>query len=150
MSRIDVEFIRQALDGLAQRQAAIATNIANAETPGYQRATVNFEALLRQQLSRQEAAGRSVTRSLEGGRVALQRTDARHLPVKLRGGGGGFADMTAGRARDVIGGGSRNDGNTVDLDQEMTDLALTQVRYAGLAAALSARMRTLRAVIENG
>ncbi len=40
----------RALDGLEARQRAIASNVANIETPGYQARTVNFEDGLRDAL----------------------------------------------------------------------------------------------------
>ncbi len=39
--------LRQALDGLQQRQDAIAANVANLETPGYLSREVDFESSLR-------------------------------------------------------------------------------------------------------
>lgn len=47
MSDLAIGAIQAALSGLAARQRAIATNIANAETPGYLAARVNFEDSLR-------------------------------------------------------------------------------------------------------
>lgn len=38
--------LKVALDGLAQRQRAIANNVANISTPGYQASTVDFENTL--------------------------------------------------------------------------------------------------------
>ena len=42
---------RQALTGLSRRHEAIASNIANIDTPGYQRREVNFEDALKKQLA---------------------------------------------------------------------------------------------------
>ena len=149
MADLDVGFIQQALHGLARRQEAIANNIANAETPGYQRAQVPFEALLREQLSRQEVAGQNAMRSMSGG-GELMRTNPQHLSSRAAGASAGPAAIGSELlGANVAAGGSRNDGNTVELDQEMTDLAITQVRYAGLSAALSARLRTLRSIVES-
>lgn len=154
MAGFDIPFIRQALDGLAQRQAAIANNIANVDTPGYQRASVNFEALLRDQLSQQQAAAGRLRLGAGPAAGALLRTDPRHLDPAGGFGSAGIRDQLArGLANldpNIITGGSRNDGNTVEMDREMVDLATTQVQYAGLTAALSARLRTLRSIIENG
>lgn len=47
MSELAIGAIRAALSGLSARQRAIATNIANAETPGYLAARVSFEDSLR-------------------------------------------------------------------------------------------------------
>jgi flagellar basal body rod protein FlgB len=52
------------LQGLSQRQQAIGTNIANIDTPGYQRQDVSFEAELQQATS---------------GSTALVTTDPKHI-----------------------------------------------------------------------
>ncbi len=58
--------LHRALDGLDQRQQAIASNIANLETPGYQAREVSFEESLRAAISegRPADAGISVDRSV--------------------------------------------------------------------------------------
>ena len=43
--------LQQALDGLQQRQDAIAANVANLETPGYLAREVDFETSLRSAIS---------------------------------------------------------------------------------------------------
>ena len=43
--------LKIALDGLAQRQRVIATNVANISTPGYQAQSVEFESALQSALS---------------------------------------------------------------------------------------------------
>jgi flagellar basal-body rod protein FlgB len=47
--------MRMALDGAALRHQAIATNIANATTPGHRPVQVNFEANIAQARQRMEA-----------------------------------------------------------------------------------------------
>jgi len=47
MSDLAIGAIQDAMTGLAARQRAIASNIANAETPGYLAARVDFEDSLR-------------------------------------------------------------------------------------------------------
>jgi flagellar basal-body rod protein FlgB len=65
--------LRSALDGLSARQRAIADNIANVETPGYQARKVQFEEALHQAV----AAGRPAT---------AQATESRSLePTRLNG-----------------------------------------------------------------
>ena len=43
--------LKVALDGLAQRQRVIATNVANIQTPGYQAQNVDFESALQSAMS---------------------------------------------------------------------------------------------------
>ena len=54
----------------AERQSAIARNVANADTPGYRRKTVSFEA---------EMARGAETGRVEVGRVRLDRTDLQRI-----------------------------------------------------------------------
>ncbi|MEX2446436.1 MAG: flagellar basal body rod protein FlgB [Dehalococcoidia bacterium] len=126
-----------ALSGLTQRQSAIAANIANIDTPGYQRADVTFEETLRTQV-----AGGS-------GPASLQRTHEQHLGPDGTPGeaAGGLIDGGAGTPRDLVS--SRNDGNTVGIDEEMTRLVETQLRYQALSQSLGTRLGTLRSVIRG-
>ena len=131
----------------------IANNIANAETPGYKRVEVNFEALLRRQLANQEAAVRNVSLAPPRGAGALGRVG--HIALTpSRGPRSVGAEAFLGRELAGLSTAGfepapRNDGNNVDLDREMTDLATTQLQFAGLSTALATRLRTVRSVIEN-
>ncbi len=125
------ETARAALSGLARRQEAIASNLANIDTAGYARKAVDFEAALRTQL----APGG------DRGDTALLRTDARHLgrPPAL--------SVGSESGRDVVS--SRNDANSVSVDEEMSLMAETQLRYQALAQTVGTRMSTLRSVIRG-
>lgn len=126
-----LQVARQALDGLSQREEAIASNIANIDTPGYQRKVVNFEDALQAQLNTGQPG------------IELKRTDPRHLSAPANGN-----SLPSGtQAQDVVA--SRNDNNNVDIDQEMTQLVDTQLRYQALSSSLGTRLATLRTVI-NG
>ncbi|GMU41541.1 MAG: hypothetical protein AMXMBFR23_24070 [Chloroflexota bacterium] len=121
---------RQALDGLSRRQDAIASNVANIDTPGYQRREVTFEDALMQRLGT--------------GTTPLRVTDARHIAAPS----GGSPSDGAVRERDVVS--SRNDANTVSIDEEMLLLAETQLRYQALTQGVGRRLSTLRTVIRGG
>ncbi len=49
--------------------------------------------------------------------------------------------------RDLVA--SRNDGNTVSIDEEMALLAETQLRYQALTQGIGRRLSTLRTVIRG-
>ncbi len=122
---------RQALNGLSRRQTAIAANVANIDTPGYQRQEVTFEDALRVQTGAR-ASG-------------LQATDARHFtatPIS----GGAMADGGT-RSRDVVA--QRNDANDVSIDEEMLLLVDTQLRFQALSQTTGRRLTTLRSVIRG-
>lgn len=125
---------RSALGGLARRQEAIASNLANIDTPGYARKSVDFESSLRTRMTSSASGG------IEAG--SLLRTDGRHIG---RPEAAGSAGQTAGR--DVIS--SRNDANSVSVDEEMSLMAETQLRYQALTQTVGTRMSTLRSVIRG-
>lgn len=122
---------RQALDGLSQRQDAIASNVANVDTPGYRRREVTFEDALAQRVNMDSAA--------------LRTTDPRHIASRDGTSPGNGASV---RERDVVS--SRNDANDVSIDEEMLLLAETQLRYQALTQGVGRRLTTLRTVIRGG
>jgi flagellar basal-body rod protein FlgB len=126
-----------ALTGLSRRQEAIASNIANIDTPNYARKEVSFEDSLRAQISGETGVS---------GDVGLGRTNARHMNP----GSGGDAHGLDGAStlpRDVVS--ARNDKNSVGVDEEMTLLVDTQLRYQALSQSLGTRLSTLRTVIRG-
>lgn len=92
----------------SQRQRLVASNIANVSTPGYKRQTMDFDEQLK---------AATQTRSREMG-----VTDERHIPI-------GVKRYTLPRHH--LDNGEANDSgiNSVDIDQEMADLAQTQLIY---------------------
>ena len=108
-----------ALDRAARRSAIIVSNLANLDTPGYRALDVQF----------QEAF------EIAGG-LDVERTDSRHLPIARASEDPGIvAELPAHRVR--------NDGNTVDVDREMTMLAALQGRYQGAAEMVRKRFALL-------
>jgi flagellar basal-body rod protein FlgB len=131
--------LRAALGGLQQRQQTIAHNIANVDTPGYRAQEVRFEEQLRAEL----AAPR---REPQVARIGLATTHERHIPVEpqLR------RSETQLQITESLDGTLRNDGNTVDVDREMSALAETQIIYNALAQAQANRFANLRSAIREG
>lgn len=121
---------RAALDGLARRQEAIGSNVANIDTVGYQRRGVDFEQALASEVGRM------------ANQTSLTQTDARHLSR-----GGGANGLGGGPTRNIVS--ERNDSNSVNIDEEMTLLAETQIRYQALTQSISTRLSTLRTVIRG-
>ncbi len=101
------------------REAVLAGNIANADTPGYRRRDLSFEGVLAERTP------------------ALARTDARHLPLAESGPAGGRVELGPR--------GTRPDGNGVDLDEELVAAhrnAGTFIDQANVLARLSTLVRT--------
>ena len=107
-----LDFQAQALTLRAERQRLIASNIANADTPGYVARDFNFAQALRQ------ATG-------EGG-SGVRRADNAGL------GGGGATRVSAGRpTRLNFAAPSQDnlDGNTVDMDRERASFVDNALKY---------------------
>ena len=101
------------------RESVLASNVANADTPGYRRRDLSFDNVL----------------AKESGRMT--RTHAKHLAVDS--GDPADARVTMGPR------GSRPDGNGVDLDQELIAAhrnAGAYIDQANILARISALMRT--------
>jgi flagellar basal-body rod protein FlgB len=61
MSDLAISAISASLDGLAAQERIIAQNLANADTPGYTAAQVNFEDSLRSAIAKGDPSQFSVT-----------------------------------------------------------------------------------------
>src|SRR5512146_2183905 len=115
------------LRGLSDRQQAIGTNIANIDTPGYQRQDVSFESQLQQ------------AHSSNG---LLATTDPKPIPVSSSKAAMGIQAAEALTS-------PRLDQNTVSIDQEMLSLADTQMRYSTAATALTDKIQMIREAIKG-
>ncbi len=100
------QVMRHALAFTNRRQDVIASNIANADTPGYKA----FDVVLRKSL---------------GGSKNLEptRTNSRHLSMDES--GSSLSGLQIERSREP----ARLDGNNVNLDQELTRLLENKVKY---------------------
>jgi len=111
---------RRLLDGAALRQEAIATNVANAETPGYRRVDLNpdFAAQLRAQIA-------------NGGSTPTHRPP---LPLPRI--------VEDASARSV-----RPDGNSVEIERELLALNRNAVEHNFLTEIVSSNLKQLKTAI---
>ncbi len=124
-----MEVLEKAMDAAALRQRTIAHNIANINTPGFKRRTVSFEAGLRQALGL-------------GSQLSLRRSHPRHLPSA---GSNLIPEVEQDKATTM-----RTDGNNVDIDREMVDLAQNSLNFNLAAQQLNTRLAMLRYVANEG
>ena len=76
--------LERALAGAALRQATLADNIANANTPGYKRRDVDFHSALRDALTRGGAAAVEATSfAAEADASASMRYDANSVDIDV-------------------------------------------------------------------
>ena len=117
-----LDFHTQALSLRAERQRVIASNIANADTPGYQARDFDFAAALR------DATGASPV-----GQGIAQRV-AQGMP-----GSGGKAMPVL---RYAIPNQTSLDNNSVDMDRERSAFAENAVKYESTLRFITASVRT--------
>lgn len=127
LNGVTLQWIRLGLDGLSLRQQVIAHNIANADTPGYQAQAVTFEETLQRQIKHR------------GHRLALAATH----PAHLRGQAPILAPQVVSRPATTM----RPDGNNVDIDLEMSQLAETTIRYQALTQLAAGKLALLKAAV---
>ena len=124
---------KKALDYRAMRQDMIASNIANADTPNYKPRDISFEDSLikeREKLFNQ-------TPKLE-----MAVTNTKHIPLT------DTQNSTKATTFFRDGHMARNDGNSVDLDVETTEMSKNSVMYNGLMASIKKEAMIFRSVIE--
>ncbi|MGZ3786880.1 MAG: flagellar basal body rod protein FlgB [Bacteriovorax sp.] len=111
------------------RQELIASNIANAETPGYKAKKLDFEDALARALD-------------TDGQQTLKTTDSKHFNV----GGGGFNNLQP-EIYEESNGIVSPDGNTVDRDQEMADMAENKIMYDASVQLLNKKLGLMKYVV---
>ncbi len=134
------DLYEQALGLAARRQQALTANLANVNTPGYQRRDVDFRVALEDA----ESAPRRA-RVAEASRVAsassLRRTSPRHMDL----GAVPRAALKASGANAV-----ETEGGDVNMEQEVTALAETQLQHDAVAMMARRYFQGLKSVIREG
>jgi flagellar basal-body rod protein FlgB len=120
MSAPGIQALMAAVEVLTARQRAMAQNVANVDTPGYQAVDVNFPAAMQRALAEQVAVG--------GPGVA----DPASMPLQA--------------APGVM----RVDGNGVDLDKQMVEIAETSTWYAAAVQDLQLQLQLLKTAVSDG
>jgi len=128
-----LDFQAAALDLRAERQKALAANIANADTPGYKALDFDFGKVMRN-----VAAGMPVS-----GGMALAQTSAGHL------GGAGAAGTAAGAMQYRQPSQAAVDSNTVDLDLERAQFADNAVRYEATLRFINNQVKALQTAMQS-
>ncbi|HMN76522.1 MAG TPA: flagellar basal body rod protein FlgB [Burkholderiaceae bacterium] len=123
-----LDFQAQALALRSQRQQLLASNIANADTPGYVARDMNFAQAL------QRATG-----TLASAQV-LAATRPGHIAGAAPAGGG--ADLVYATQSQT-----NLDRNTVDMDRERASFADNALRYEATLRFINGQVRTLTSAI---
>ncbi|EDM23217.1 flagellar basal body rod protein FlgB [Caminibacter mediatlanticus TB-2] len=127
--------MEQALHYRKIRQDMIASNIANADTPFYRPKDIRFEDALQEEINKKF---NKPSKKLE-----LAKTNPMHLEPK---------DIEDSYKPIVFfrdGHLARNDGNSVDIDVETTEMAKNNIAYNATIQALKKDIEIFKAVIDS-
>ncbi|EYE88796.1 flagellar basal body rod protein FlgB [Fervidicella metallireducens AeB] len=122
--------LKKSLNASAERGRVIAHNIANVNTKGFKASRVVFEDKLKD--------------AIENANVGLKTTHDKHIND-----GSSISTLS----HDVIKDKStsmRLDGNNVDIDNEMANLAANNILYNALISQANSRISVRRYVISEG
>lgn len=119
-----VNVLDKAADASWKREAVLANNIANVNTPGYKRKDLDFEGVLKQEL------GRCKYTSLD---TKIDNLHMDHLNPSV------YTDLSNYSYR--------LDGNNVDIDVEEVEYASEQIRYQGITAGINNEFNRMKTVI---
>lgn len=120
--------LENALDYSAAKNRAISTNIANVDTPGYKSKDVVFKDVLNEKLDTT---------------IAMRTTHPKHIAQT----------PSLQRPYEIITNNSttyHHNGNNVDIDKEMSELAKNQIYYNSLAERMNGKFQNLKNVIRGG
>jgi flagellar basal-body rod protein FlgB len=141
-----IDFHGRALLLRAERQKVLASNIANADTPGYAARDLDFRAALAEATGRDPATSPAAATDRPGPvrPAGIAATHPGHLGAASA---GPRVDSTALRYRIVEQ--PSPDANTVDLDRERANFADNAVRYEAGLRFINGSVRTLLSAIRG-
>lgn len=120
------DLIKQGLSATNLRSKVISNNIANVNTPGYKAYHVSFEDNLNASMDQ----------------VGLNVNRDRHLKDSDKNG-----DIQLVQDKDLN---MKQDGNSVDIDNEMADQATNELEYKALITELNNRIAIKNFIIKDG
>ncbi len=129
----NLNMLQKSLDASLLRYNVIANNIANSETPNFKRSVVNFEAQLKRALDAEK-----VKPSFPG-KLKFKRGVSFFTPKTYR-------DVEPKVVLDYLTT-AKNNGNNVDIDEEMMNAVSTQLQYQTMLQAVNSEFMRLNMVL---
>lgn len=123
MNNLTYSLIKKTLDVSSLRQNTISSNIANANTPDYKVNKVEFEKFLSEA---KKGIGINKTHNMHFGLDSIEPVVEKRTTTSYN-----------------------DNGNNVDMDVEMTELAANEIYYSILVGQLNARLGNLNYVINK-
>lgn len=127
----DTKYLEKGLDASWTRHQVILNNIANADTPGFKSSHVEFEDAFKEALEQ----GDFEARKTRPGHMDIGASSVDDVPVQI------VQDTNTTM---------RMDGNNVDIDNEMTELAKNNIYYDTLVQKLTSEYNRLKMAITEG
>ncbi len=122
--------LEQALKASSLRQKVINNNIANVNTPGFKKSEVVFENLLQAEVNSAPP-------------LPLTVTNGRHIQTAANEPFAPVVNMVADTS-------ARTDGNNVDIDAEMAEMAKNNIYYSAVAQQMGSFFSSLMSAIKEG
>lgn len=148
-----VEIAQLALDGLAERNKILAANVANADTPGYQRSDVVFENQLAKILQEDNE------KQSDQGSIGLKYTpnylDSGFSDISVNSSAAEISsrdDLYRAFSPEVISDKSpalKPDGNNVNIEHEMAEMAKNGTKYTIISDLESRQIKYVQDVIRG-
>jgi len=120
-----INVLDKAADASWTRENLIANNIANADTPGYKRQDIDFQSVLKNELSNYKYMNLD---------QKMNAVDLTKLNPMVYTDHGNFS--------------YRLDKNNVDIDTEQVELASEQIKYQALTTSITSEFQRLQTVIK--
>ena len=120
-----INVLDKAADASWTRESLLANNIANADTPGYKRQDIDFQSVLKNELSNYK----------------YMNLDQKMNAVDL-------SKLNASVYTDHGHYSYRLDRNNVDIDTEQVELASEQIKYQALTQSITSEFQRLQSVIK--
>ncbi len=126
-----LQALTTAINFREMRQELISSNVANANTPGFKAKKLDFEEAL--------------ARALDvDGQMQMNANDGRHFNV----GNGGFNNLEP-EVYDNPNGVVSENGNTVDVEAEMAQMAENKLMYDALVQLINKKMGIMKYAINS-
>ncbi len=123
--------LEKAVEASWLRNEAIANNLANIDTPGYKRRTVEFESFLAEALDQKKIMG--------------HRTHEKHMPIGKQ----DLNNISIKQGQDHSENEMRIDGNNVDIDAETALFLKNNIYYNAVIQQLSGRFSSIKTVLRE-
>ncbi|MCT4595574.1 MAG: flagellar basal body rod protein FlgB [Anaeromicrobium sp.] len=128
-----INILQKTLDASWARNKTISNNIANADTPNYKREFVEFESVLKNELFKDE-------------NIVGTTTNEKHIPIN----GGIKVTGINPQIKKDMNSTYRKDGNNVNIDVEMANLAKNTIKYNMIAQRISSDFKKMKMLVRDG